>query len=118
MAVHSNHEIRSRWKVAVHRSHPNASRSRDVTYWRLDPGRDEHSGGGFEQRLLVALRVGPCLSGWLPRSLVDSGHRFISSLTQPEIHSYIRKVTPMARWAKRYFQSPSRFRNVLDLISF
>jgi hypothetical protein len=58
MAVHGNNEIRSRREVAVNRSHPDASRSRDVTHRRLDTGRDEHGGGG-EQRLLVALRVGP-----------------------------------------------------------
>ena len=82
MAVHGNNEIRSRREVAVNRPHPDASRSRDVTHWRLDTGRDEHGGGGGEQRLLVALRVGPLLPGWLPRSLVDGGHRFIPSLTQ------------------------------------
>ena len=86
MTVHRNNEIRSRWEVAVHRPHPDASRGRDVTHWRLDTGRDEHSRGGREQRLLVALRVGPLLPGWfllgwLPRSFVDGGHRFIPSQT-------------------------------------
>ena len=82
MAVHGHHEIRSRREVAVYRPHSDASRRGDVTHRRLDTGRDEHGGGGGEQRLLVALRVGPHLSGWVPRSLVDGGHRFISSLTQ------------------------------------
>src|SRR5260221_4988572 len=61
MAVQGHHEIRSRREVAVHRPHPDAGRRRDVTHRRLDTGRDEHSGGGGEQRLLVALRVGPLL---------------------------------------------------------
>jgi hypothetical protein len=82
MAVHGNNEIRSRREVAVNRPHPDASRRRDVTHRRLDTGRDEHGGGGGEQRLLVALRVGPLLPGWLPRSLVDGGHRFIPSPKQ------------------------------------
>ncbi|HEX4207604.1 MAG TPA: hypothetical protein VHZ51_26065, partial [Ktedonobacteraceae bacterium] len=51
-----------------------------VTHRRLDTGGDEHGGGGGEQRLLVALRVGPLLPGWLPHSLVAGGHRFIPSL--------------------------------------
>jgi hypothetical protein len=71
MAIHGNNKIRSRREVAVNRPHPDASSSRDVTHWRLDTGRDEHGGGGGEQRLLVALRVGPLLPGWLPRSLVS-----------------------------------------------
>src|SRR5579871_468362 len=64
MAVHGNHEIRSRREVAVNRSHPDASRRRDVTHWCLDTGLHEHGSGGGEQRLLVALRVGPLLPGW------------------------------------------------------
>jgi hypothetical protein len=64
MAVHGNHKIRSGREMAVNRPHPDASRSRAVTHWSLDTGRDEHGGGGGEQRLLVALRVGPTLSGW------------------------------------------------------
>jgi hypothetical protein len=79
MAVYGNNEIRWRREVAVNRPHPDASRSRDVTHWRIDTGRNEHGGGG-EQRLLVALRVSPLLPGWLPRSLIDGGHRFILSL--------------------------------------
>jgi hypothetical protein len=51
----------------------------DRSLWPLALVRDE---GGGEQRLLVALRVGPLLPGWLPRSLVDGGHRFIPSLKQ------------------------------------
>jgi len=82
MAVHGNNEIRSRREVAVNRPHPDASRRRDVAHWRLNTGRDENGGGGGEQRLLVALRVGPLLPGWLPRSLIDGGHRFIPSLKQ------------------------------------
>ena len=86
MAVHGNNEIRSRREVAVNRPHPNASRRCDVTHRCLDTGLDEHGGGG-KQRLLVALRVGPLLPcwfmlGWLLRSLVDAGHRFIPSLRQ------------------------------------
>ncbi|MDQ2902866.1 MAG: hypothetical protein ABI456_11695 [Ktedonobacteraceae bacterium] len=65
--------------MAVHRPHSDTSRRRDVTHWCLDTGRDEHGSGGGEQRLLVALRVGTLLPGWLPRSLVDGGHRFIPS---------------------------------------
>jgi hypothetical protein len=80
MAVHSNHEIRSRREVAVNRPHPDTSRRRDITHWCLDTGLDEHGGGGGEQALLVALRVGPSLSGCLPRPLVDGSHRFIPSL--------------------------------------
>jgi hypothetical protein len=79
MAVHGNNEIRSRREVAVNRPHPDASRRRDVTHWRLDTGRDEHGGGGGQQRLFVALRVGSLLPGWLPRSFVDGSHRFIPS---------------------------------------
>ncbi|GHO79873.1 hypothetical protein KSD_76440 [Ktedonobacter sp. SOSP1-85] len=87
MAVHGNNEIRSRREVAVNRPHPDASRSRDVTHRRLDTGCNEHGGGGGEQRLLVALRVGPLLPGWfmpgwLLRSLIDGSHRFIPSLKQ------------------------------------
>jgi hypothetical protein len=48
----------------------------DRSLWPLALVRDE----GGEQRLLVALRVGPLLLGWLPRSLVDGDHRFIPSL--------------------------------------
>jgi hypothetical protein len=56
----------------------------DRSLWPLALVRDE---GGGEQRLLVALRVGPLMPGWfmpgwLPRSLVDGGHRFIPSLKQ------------------------------------
>src|SRR5215471_1317565 len=36
MSIHGNHEIRSRWEVAVNRPHPDTSRRRDVTHWRLD----------------------------------------------------------------------------------
>jgi hypothetical protein len=82
MAVHGNHEIRSRREVAVNRPHADASRRCDVTHWRLDTGLDKHGGGSCEQDLLVALCVGPNLSGWLPRSLVDGCHRFIPSLKQ------------------------------------
>ncbi|HZU69580.1 MAG TPA: hypothetical protein VFA09_20070 [Ktedonobacteraceae bacterium] len=63
--------------MAVNRPHSDASSRRDVTHWRLDTGRDEHSSGCGEQRLLVALRVGPNLAGWLPCSLVVGGHRFL-----------------------------------------
>ena len=66
MAVYGNHEIRSRREVAVNRSHPDASRSRDVTHWCLDTGCDEHGGGGGKQRLLVALRVGPIFRAGCP----------------------------------------------------
>jgi hypothetical protein len=84
MAVHGNNKVCSCREVAVNRPHPDASRSRDVTHWSLDTGPDEHGGSGGEQRLLVALRVGPYLSGWfLPgwwlRCLVDGSHRFIPS---------------------------------------
>jgi hypothetical protein len=91
MAVHRNHEIRSRGEVAVNRPHPDASRGRDVTHRRLDTGRDEHGGGGIEQRLRVALRVGSLMPGWLPRSPVDVGHCVIpsnSSLTKRNIVPY------------------------------
>jgi hypothetical protein len=85
MAVHGNHEIRSRREVAVNCSHSNASRSRDVAHRRLDTGPDEYGGGGGKQRLLIALRVGPplpgwLLPGWLLHSLLTGGHRFIPSL--------------------------------------
>jgi hypothetical protein len=80
MTVHCDDKIRSRREVTVNRAHPDASCRRDITHWRLDTGRDEHSGSGGEQCLLVALYVGPNFLGWfapgcLPLSLIDGGHR-------------------------------------------
>jgi len=46
----------------------------DRSLWPLALVRDE---GGGEQRLLVALRIGPHLSSWLPHFLVVGDHRFL-----------------------------------------
>jgi hypothetical protein len=80
MTVHGNYEIRSRREVTVNRSYPDSSGRRYVTHWCLNAGLDEHGGSGSEQRLFVALCVGPLIADGLFRSLIDGAHCFISSL--------------------------------------
>src|SRR5579859_7153636 len=80
VAVHGNNEIRPRREMAVNSSYPDICGRSDVAHWCLDPGGDEHRGGGGKQRLLFPPRVGSKPSVCLPCSLFDGRHRFIPFL--------------------------------------
>jgi hypothetical protein len=74
MTVNRDDKVRPRREVAIDGPDPDAGLGSDVTNRRVDAGGDEDSGGSGEERLFVALSVGPLGSCPRRRWLAYNGH--------------------------------------------